>query len=232
MTEQADKDRVVPGDFLAGVEEAVPGPNAFEEQDSIYSAVLGERRENRAAREAGVQAYKNVRLAGPGDLAYGRVRDIFEAMASIEIQAAPSPTYRPAINDSVAYLRISEVMRGYVERFRDVLRIGDLVRARVVQTSPLAVYVTIKDDDLGVVRANCSYCRTEMEFRHACFECPNCGSREERKTPGGSGGPQGRSERDGRRGGRGAERGGHRADRREGGGRGGERSRGFERDRR
>ncbi len=175
--------KVLPGDFLADIEESVGGANTFEEEGHVYAASQGVRRDDAAARVVGVQADTTVRLAGGGDLVYGRVRDIFEAMASIEIQAVESRSRRPVVNDSVAYLRISEVQRGYLERFRDVIRIGDMVRARVVQTSPLAVYVSIKDPDLGVVRAACSRCRAWMDYHSNFFLCPECGSREERKTP-------------------------------------------------
>lgn len=173
----------VPGDFLGVAEEFAPGSATFEdEQGRIYASAFGSKQEDPRARSVGVSPRKLARPLAPGDLVYARVTDLYESMARLEFAAVPAKHVYPAGSGS-AFMRISEMERGYVERLRDAISTGDIVRARVVDIKPLGIYLTMKEGDLGVVRAFCSRDRSAMAPQGRTFVCPECGRREGRKTP-------------------------------------------------
>ncbi|MEW5955583.1 MAG: exosome complex RNA-binding protein Csl4 [Candidatus Micrarchaeota archaeon] len=175
---------ILPGEFLAVSEESVGGQGTFEEKDGrIYSAVAGRKAADSRARSVSVQAQVNVRPLAAGDYAYGLVHDLYEMVALVEFSPVSRKGERIASHNNYAYLRISEVQRGYTERFRDWLRIGDVIKARVKEITSLGIYLTIADADLGVVKAFCTQCKHELEPRGRVMVCPACGNKEQRKTP-------------------------------------------------
>ncbi len=174
----------LPGEFLGVVEEYAGGPDVtFEDADGkVYASVAGVRVSDAAARSVSVRARKLSRPLRAGDLVYARVVELYESMARLEFAAVPSKHARPAGQGS-AFMRISEMDRGYVERLRDAVCTGDFVRARVLDIKPLGIYLTMKESDLGVVRAYCTKDRSPMQSMGRTFLCPTCGRREGRKTP-------------------------------------------------
>jgi len=218
---------VKPGDLLGVSEEFVAGSGTFEENGKIYALFLGVAQRDSQARKISVVGRKEVRPLREGDLVFGVVQQLYEAMTMIRFLPAPVGNEVPAGGDT-AFIRISELQNGYVEQLRDCIRVGDFVKARVLSVGALATYLTLKERDLGVVRALCSMCRAEMSADGAGgFVCPSCGSRETRKTPSSgeasseSEGSEGGWQRDRERNNRPSGRGGF------GGGRGGSRGGGF-----
>lgn len=175
---------VKPGDSLGVSEEFVAGPGTFEENGKIYSMFYGVAERDSQERKISVKGRKEVRPLKEGDLVYGVVQQLYEAMTLVRFTPVVQGNEVPSGGDS-AFIRISELQNGYVERLRDCVRTGDFLKARVLSISPLATYLTMKERDLGVVRALCSMCRAEMKPAQGggLFVCPSCGSREERKTP-------------------------------------------------
>lgn len=173
---------VKPGDLLGVSEEFVAGQGTFEENGKIYSLFFGAAERDAQARKISVKGRREVRPLKEGDLVYAVVHQLYEAMTMVHFAAIPQGVEIPA-NGDTAFIRISELQQGYVEKLRDCVRVGDVLKARVAQIVPLATYLTIKERDLGVVKALCSMCRAEMEGKGNYFACPSCGSREERKIP-------------------------------------------------
>ncbi len=175
---------VYPGSFLCYSEEFEPAENAFEDVDSrVFATVVGVKRESKPDRSVSVTpAAPAKRLIRVGDLAYARVEDLYEKVALLSMQPASKHV---AAFDNFAYLRISEVKRGFVESFRGYLGIGDFIKARVVEVNPLGVYLSIADPSLGVIKAFCSNCRRELKKTlkglKGLVHCENCGSEESRK---------------------------------------------------
>ncbi|NYZ78099.1 exosome complex RNA-binding protein Csl4 [Candidatus Micrarchaeota archaeon] len=181
MTETDSKNKLVyPGTFLCYSEEFAPAENAFEDSDGkVYATAVGAEKESREKRSVGVAA-PTKRLIKEHDLAYARVEDLYEKVALLSMQPASK---RVASFNNFAYLRISEIKRGYAESFRDYLAIGDFIKARVVEVTPLGIYFSIAAPDLGVIKAFCSNCRNELKKhpKNSMLYCENCGSEESRK---------------------------------------------------
>ncbi len=186
----------LPGEVLGVSEEFVAGPGTVEEDGKIIAIAAGEGKTDALEHKLWVDARKIARPLAPGDPVYGIVQDLYESIALVEFQAMPQGGELPSSESRMAFVRISELDDGYVERLRDYLRIGDVIRARVLEVKALGIYLTLKDRELGVLRAFCSVCREEMRLQGREFACPQCGSREPRKLPSpeGSAGREGREE--------------------------------------
>ena len=173
---------VLPGEAIAVSEEFAGAEGTAERKDgSIVSTRPGFKNLDAKTRVASVRSASVTRKIRSGDLVYGLVQDLYESVALIQFEPAEPKGVHIASSNTYAYLRISEVQRGYVDNFRDVLRIGDYVCARIKEVTPLGIYLTLMAPDLGVVKASCSRCRAFMEKKGRVFACPSCGSREPRK---------------------------------------------------
>ncbi len=173
----------VPGDFVAVSEEFASSEGTFEDHDGkVIATRVGKSLIDPKARMASVRAYSKTIPLKDGDLVYGKVQDLYDTVALVQFEPVQAKREFKAASNTYAYLRISEVKRGYVENFRDVLRIGDYIRARIKEVTKMGIYLTIIAPDLGVVKPYCSNCRKQLAFRGRILVCPNCGSKEERKT--------------------------------------------------
>ncbi len=173
---------VSPGDVLGVSEEYAAGEGTFEDGGKIYSLFLGGLERDERQRKLAVRGRKVVRPLKEGDLVYGVVHHLYEMMTMVRFAPAQAGSERPA-NGDTAFIKISELQQGYVEKLRDCVRTGDAVKARVLDIAPLATYLTMKERDLGVIGALCSNCRKQMAFNGREFQCGACGSQEPRKTP-------------------------------------------------
>ena len=172
---------MVPGDFLCYSEEYSPAGHAFEDKEGkVFSSVVGCERSSDAQRSVGVTSPRAKRPLKAGDLVYARIEDLYDTVALTRMKPV-APGIAP--NSDSAFLRISEIRRAYVESFRGNLGIGDVLVARIKEIKPLGVYLTVIENDLGVLRAFCSQCRREMFFTARGFYCKACESGEDRKTP-------------------------------------------------
>ena len=173
----------MPGDAIAVSEEFVGGGGTAELADgTIVATRVGAKCQDSKSRLVSVRSKSATRFIEPGDEVFALVQDLYDSVALLQFEAAEPKGVHVSAGNTYAYLRISEVQRGYVDNFRDVLRIGDFVRARIKEVTPLGIYLTIMAPDLGVVKASCSRCRTFMERKGRVFACPSCGSKESRKA--------------------------------------------------
>lgn len=166
---------------MATAEESLGGEGTFEEDGKIFSSSAGPQVNDSRSHSVGVASEGEVRMLREGDLVYAMITDLFDMVAAVKFQPAEIRGVRIGASSNSAYLRIPEIQRGYTEQFRDFIRIGDVIRARVKEVKPLGIYLTMVDQDLGVIKAFCSQCRTQLELRGRLLSCPNCGNKESRK---------------------------------------------------
>jgi exosome complex component CSL4 len=82
--------------------------------------------------------------------------------------------------DFTGIIHISQTRREYLESMYDAFRIGDLIRARVLNnTNPFQL--TTKEPSLGVVVAFCTRCGSILKKSDDRLVCPICGNVEKRK---------------------------------------------------
>jgi exosome complex component CSL4 len=173
----------VPGKLLGTEEEFIAGANTVQEGSDIYASVIGS--ENAKDKVAKVRQAVFVPTAlKPGDVVVGRIEEIFEPVALVNVgllRDEKNRTRQLAL-PGYAVLHASRVKNGYVKNIHDEVKIGDILRARVEELKKEDVALTIKDDDLGVVIAFCTQCRTQMERKAELFQCPACNASERRKA--------------------------------------------------
>lgn len=175
---------VLPGDYLAMEEEFLPDYGSFVDEKSgeLRSSSLGNFEKDLEKRSVKVKSYPRVPLLQRRGLkVYGRVEDVSDNIAFIDLLPMESQNFRFVPRDTSAILPVSEAKTTYVETLKNEFKVGDFVKVRLTEVTPTTISVSTKDRDLGVVRAYCSKCRHPMRRIGSRLSCENCGSVETRK---------------------------------------------------
>ena len=170
---------VLPGSWLGTPEEYVAGDGAYEEGDGIYASVVGHVHLDPRERIISVEPSNPLGTLRVGDHVLAEIVGIYEAMALAEVFLIEGVD-RDVAGERSASIHISKMSKDYVSNVKDMFRMGDVIRAEVVQVSPSLQLVT-QYPRLGVVYALCGKCRTPMERRGRVLVCPNCERKETRK---------------------------------------------------
>lgn len=171
----------VPGEFAAITEEIAPGENTFEDNGSIYASGIGIPAIDAKKRTLSIRQFKNVRSLQRGDVVIAMVADLYDSAAQLHIISVEGKG-RVAVPDKVAFMRISEIQKGYVEQLRDHIRIGDVLRAEVIDVTDLGTNLSISRPEFGVIEARCTRCRGDMQRTGPMFTCTQCKAKEQRKA--------------------------------------------------
>lgn len=182
MAEIKTGDFVVPGDFLATAEEFVPSDGAYEEDGKIYSSCAGVVLVDVQTKHISVFS----RILGPptlkrGDTVVGRVEEVRDQSANIYIGVLKGREDRELPLPNIGTVHVSQVRTGYVKEMHRQFKPGDIVRARVLDAHRESIQLSTAGDDLGVIVAACSRCRTLLEQEDSKLRCPECGNIEFRK---------------------------------------------------
>ncbi|KXB05243.1 hypothetical protein AKJ50_01475 [candidate division MSBL1 archaeon SCGC-AAA382A13] len=175
-------DFVVPGDFLATVEEFIPDEGVYEEGSNVYSSRTGIVLKDTDAKKISVHPKTDSPpILKKGDIIIGSIDRIRGQIANIEIAAIRGEERREPTFSGDAIVHISNISDDYVEEIEDELKPADIVRARVTDMGKNSAKLSIVDDSLGVLVAFCSECRSELNKEDSKLKCPNCGNTEKRK---------------------------------------------------
>ena len=228
---------VLPGEEVAVTEEYEGGEGTYEEDGKVFAAWPGTVEVDAEHRVVHVNPFNPPAQLREGDVIYGEVDEIRSSMAEARVMAIHGRA-RQVAGEIDASLHVSKITNAYVEDIRDAMRLGDIIRARVMQTDP-SLQITTQEANLGVVLARCSADRTPMvKISESEVRCPRCERTYRRKLAADYGKPElnapiervpepeaprrPREERDDRREYRGRDdRRGRGGGRRDGGGRGG-----------
>jgi exosome complex component CSL4 len=177
-----NKKTVVPGESVGSEMEFLPGNGTFVENDEIYSTLTGEIRE--ADRKLSVAQKKPLAAIGIGSVIIGTVENIVEPIALVAIRAGEHETNRMGENPDYSVLHASMIKRGYVKNVRDEYKIGDIIRAKVVDLRNGELRLSTDEPNLGAIKAFCSKCRHAMKLDPQGLACenPDCGWKDNRKV--------------------------------------------------
>ncbi|HUK84305.1 MAG TPA: exosome complex RNA-binding protein Csl4, partial [Candidatus Acidoferrum sp.] len=79
-------------------------------------------------------------------------------------------------------LHVSDVSDRYVDMMSDVVKPGDIVRAKVISSKNRIFHLSTNDKNLGIMYAFCSRCGNLLDHqRYDELRCPKCGNIEKRK---------------------------------------------------
>jgi exosome complex component CSL4 len=170
---------VLPGDQIATAEEFEPGEGTYERDGLVFASTPGVLVLDPENRVAKVRAFNPPAELKIGDIVYGVIDDIRGMMATATILAIHGRP-RQISGESDGTIHISNVSEEYTEDIRDMYRLGDIIRAKVIQVKP-SVQLTTAEPILGVVKALCSVCRGPLELRGRDLYCPRDERTERRK---------------------------------------------------
>ncbi len=171
---------VYPGDLIAASEEYLPGPGTYEAEGDIFAAQIGELSLDSREKVASVRGFNPPVEQKVGDVVLTTVQDIKNTMAMVKVEAVEG-IERQVTGDTEGTIHISKVSEKYTEDLKKAMRIGDLVRARVVQVKP-SLQLATNEPSLGVVRGLCTRCRYPLVKRGRDLYCEHCERDEPRKV--------------------------------------------------
>ncbi|MEM0453898.1 MAG: exosome complex RNA-binding protein Csl4 [Sulfolobales archaeon] len=170
----------IPGEALCVIEEFLPGNWVYEDDGVLRAAVVGKANPDLRLRTINIKPYvRTPQLPSKGDVVYGIVMNLYEELAIIKIFANESnKRYK---NPFTGLIHITQVQESYVRSFYDVLAVGDIIKAKILNNST-PYSVTIKEQKLGTVMAYCTICGTPMKKHQSdTLKCPRCDNIEKRK---------------------------------------------------
>jgi exosome complex component CSL4 len=171
---------VMPGETLATAEELVAGEGTFEEDGYIKASRIGEYVADAKYKTAIVKPLTNVpTVLKVGDTVFAEIKNVKSQMAIADVVHVLNKDRSIAGNAS-ATLHVSEISKEYVKDAMSEYKTGDIIRARIIQTTP-SLQLSTKGKTFGVIKALCRDCRSFLQKKGEILECKNCGSRERRK---------------------------------------------------
>lgn len=114
---------------------------------------------------------KKKRALEEGDVIYGTVVQTTDKIAIINIENKNQYVLSPS---SSGVLFINNVSDDYVEKMGDITRIGDIVKAKVVEKDKFGFKLAINEDDLGVIKSYCNKCKNELQLTSNNIKCLKC----------------------------------------------------------
>ncbi|KKG11904.1 exosome complex RNA-binding protein Csl4 [Methanosarcina sp. 2.H.A.1B.4] len=171
---------VLPGELVGTTEEFKPGEGTAVIAGDIYSTATGNVLIDRKARVVLVKPNTlTPNLLKVGNIIYGRITDVRESGAMVEVAAIEGKENREIVSSRPGDVHVSNVRDAYVKRLLDEFRPSDLIRAKVIEVDRMRL--TTAEDSLGVVKAYCSNCRGELVLEGKKLKCPVCNMTETRK---------------------------------------------------
>ncbi len=172
---------VFPGEVLGVIEEYFPGSGVYVDDNGYLRAgVVGRVVIDIVKRIINVkQLFDKPVIPRIGDIVEGIVSSVSDDLAFIDIYAIEDRS--PRSIDFTGILHISQVSSEYISTMYDALRVGDIVRARVISNNQ-PYQLTTKEPSLGVIVAFCTRCGAILRKRDDRLVCPVCGSIEKRKV--------------------------------------------------
>lgn len=173
------KKLVFPGDELAVSEEYIAGEGTLDENGKIYASTVGILELDSKERVLRVRPFNPPVKLNIGDEVIAVVSGIREAMGSAEVVKVEGKE-RSVSGDTNGSIHVSKVSSDYTKSVKGEFRIGDIIRAKVIQIDP-SLQLTTTGRRYGVLKAFCYTCRLPMEKKGNQLYCENCDITDRRK---------------------------------------------------
>ncbi len=170
---------VVPGDEVGTSEEYIPGEGTYETDGKILSSTVGVVEYDDDDMVVRTKPLNPVVEIERGDIVIGTVVMVRDTMVVIDINKIEGKD-REISGDTSGTIHVSKASQSYVKDLKKEFRIGDYVRAKVMQAKP-SVQLTTGYPEYGVIKALCTRCRGPMVRKGTMVYCPRCERTETRK---------------------------------------------------
>jgi exosome complex component CSL4 len=170
---------VLPGDKLAVSEEFLPGKHTYENSGLIRALVAGGVSKDQAKMEISVEPAIEARMVRVDDWVTGQVETTSGAAANLKIYYVNGERMDKDFSGSIS-LRGMGGGRG--TRRMTPVKLGDIVRCRVISLVNGIIHLSVDEPDMGVVHALCGNCgRPLLPGGRNRAKCDECGNVEDRK---------------------------------------------------
>ena len=178
-----DGDLVVPGQRIGVIEMYVPGLGTYADNGAIYATIVGNVQIDQHEKKVSVIPKKKGKQRKPslpfvGDIVVGSVSMVRKQMAIADINNIRG--FNPT-TDFEGMIHISQVSKSYLDSLSDAFKIGDLIRARVINDMIIPFFLSTAEPNLGVILARCSECGNPLKLVGRRLQCDVCRSIERRK---------------------------------------------------
>lgn len=146
------KKLVLPGEHLLSAEEAEAGANTFTDKDEIFSASFGEEELSdgkvsiKRSGKSLIRPYEDMEV-------YCMVMKTTDTKAICACIASSELESKQRSMEMTAVLPVRNLKRGYVNKVEDIVRIGDIIRAKISKVTKTGIDINMVGRDLGVVYA-------------------------------------------------------------------------------
>jgi len=174
---------VYPGSFLAYEEEFIAGKNTFEDEEGkVYADSIGLKNLDSATHEASVDKIaRKTDLIDRESIVLAVVFSVKKKAVLINLVSAEKNGEQRVIHNRNASLAIFNISDGYVNSAEDMYRVGDIVRARILEVTPYGIELETKAPDLGVIKAYGIKSRKPLVLIDGKLRDTVTGATEERK---------------------------------------------------
>ncbi|MDE1842265.1 MAG: exosome complex RNA-binding protein Csl4 [Thaumarchaeota archaeon] len=162
----------LPGDKIAIIEEFETGENTFDDGQSIRSLVVGTPEFDKTSRIARINEIHRPAVAKSGDVVTGSVAALMNNMFAINILY---------INGKPTHAGLECICQAKGAKKRILVRVGDVVTAKILSLLNGVIHATISEPELGVLFTQCIKCGAKVIAMGSNIKCIDCGYIEERK---------------------------------------------------
>jgi exosome complex component CSL4 len=180
MKEKKQTEGVMPGDKLAVSEEFLPGKHVYDQSGVIRSLSAGSVVKDMKNMEISVKPAAEPELYRVDDWVTGQVEGSQANSANVHIYFLNGKPTHKDFGGMLSLRGLSGGGRG--ARRTTPVKLGDVVRCRIVSLMNGIIHLSIDEPDMGVVSALCGNCGRSMLRGNATrVKCDECGNVEERK---------------------------------------------------
>jgi exosome complex component CSL4 len=178
MSANKQEQKVLPGDALAVAEEFLPGNNAYDADGIIRALQTGVVVKDMKEKEINVKSTAVMRIPDVGDVVTGQIEVAQSSTSNLKIFYLNG---KPTQGGFVGIIFLREERGGGRGMRRTAVKLGDVVRAKVISTMNAMIHLSIGEPHLGVIASLCSVCGRPLVMMDGRAHCNYCGNVEDRK---------------------------------------------------
>jgi exosome complex component CSL4 len=170
--------RVLPGDKIAISEEFLPGKHTYEDAGLIRALAVGGIQKDVKSMEISVKPSVEASMIRVDDWVTGQVEVAQSNSAGLKIYYVNGTRMDKDFSGTLS-------LRGFGgrgSRMGPPVKLGDILRCRVISLVNGIIHLSIDEADMGVIHARCGSCgRPLLRGGRDRAKCDECGNVEDRK---------------------------------------------------
>ena len=177
--EQKSGHLVLPGERLGVIEEFIPDSGTYVKDGVIFSKIVGRSLLDLQNRRVSVYPVaEGAVVPKVGTAVIGQIGNAQSDNVLVRIFRIGK---KKLTGNFGGILHVSDVSDRYIDQMSDVVKPGDIVRAKVISDKNQIFHLSTNDKGLGILYAFCSRCGTLLGQEGYDLKCPKCGNVERRK---------------------------------------------------